>query len=294
MTRVLITGASGFLGRYLLQQAPANQRILALGFQQSLNNLPDNTSFLTYDLTSGISQQLEDYSPDVIFHLAAMSSPEDCERYPEAARAITVDSTRMLVNFAVECKARLVFTSTDLVFRGEDAPYSETDLPTPINSYGALKLEAEELMLNRLPGKAVVARCPLMFGRSAPGRENFTAGIIRRLKEDISVPLFADEYRTPAWGSDVADALWCLALGLESGIFHLGGKERLSRYEQGKLLCAELKANPALLQASVRADVNSLAKRPRDCSLSSNRKLASQALPLPGFSERISKVLNES
>ncbi len=291
--RVLITGASGFLGRYLLQQAPANQRILALGFQQFVNNLPVNTSFFRYDLTSEISPELDDFAPDIIFHLAAMSSPEDCERYPEEARAITVESTRMLAELAAKHDARLIFTSTDLVFDGEDAPYSETDRPTPINNYGVLKKQAEELLLDLLPEQAVVARCPLMYGRSAPGRENFTAGIIRRLREEISVPLFIDEYRTPAWGRDVADVLWHLALGQESGIFHLGGKERLSRYDMGTLLCAELKANSALLQASLREDVNSLAKRPRDCSLSSSRKTGSIQLPLPGFSERIKDLLDE-
>ncbi|MEL6823267.1 MAG: sugar nucleotide-binding protein, partial [Calditrichota bacterium] len=136
-----------------------------------------------------------------------------------------------------------------------------------------------------------IVRCPLLFGRSVHNRVNFTAGIIRKLRAREPVYLFTDEYRTPAWGRDVAALLWQIGASDSSGVFHAGGAERLSRFEMGEIICAALNADRSLLIDSQRKDVNSSADRPRDCSLESSRTNAE--LSLPGFCERLQQLLSE-
>jgi len=292
MQRVVITGASGFLGRYMLETAPLTSAILALTHQNNIQ-ATSNTTTVSLDLTSDSFDPILEFKPDVIYHLAAMSSPEACETSPQQAEKITVESTERLAKLANKLNCRLIFTSTDLVFDGENAPYNEFSKPSPINVYGRQKVVAEGVVLSEMPDKGVVVRCPLMYGGSVQNRENFTAGIVRKLKTLEPVYLFTDEYRTPAWGQDVATALWKIGASEDRGILHAGGAERLSRYEMGEQICASMNADRSLLIKSLRKDVNSSAARAKDCSIESIRKDISVSLPLPGFHQRLSILLNQ-
>ena len=126
-----------------------------------------------------------------------------------------------------------VFTSTDLVFDGLNPPYKETDPVSPVNLYGEQKVMAERGILVRYP-VAAICRMPLMFGVATPPATSFMQPFMQTLREGKELSLFTDEFRTPVSGKTAAQGL-LLALAI-SGIIHLGGKERVSRYDFGRLL----------------------------------------------------------
>jgi len=169
-----------------------------------------------------------------------------------------------------ERKIPCLFTSTDLVFDGNTPPYSETDLPSPISTYGFQKAEAEQAMAGRCP-QTVICRLPLMFGYSPDGPSGFEAEMVRSLASGKRVSLFFDEFRTPADTESVASGLlWILNRGI-GGMIHLGGRTRISRYQMGRIAARHLGADPSLLDRISRNDLDMPAPRPADVSLDSGR-----------------------
>jgi dTDP-4-dehydrorhamnose reductase len=167
---------------------------------------------------------------------------------------------------------RFVFASSDQVFDGDNAPYDESSPPSPINIYGEQKAEAERLVTDRHP-TAVVCRMPLMYGDPSPSTGSFIQPFIASLLSGNTISLFVDEYRTVAGAPSAARGL-LLAAGLDGGLLHLGGKERLSRYEFGLRLATAIGADISLVKPCSRHDVPMPAPRPADVSMDSSKAFA--------------------
>lgn len=265
--KVLLTGASGFLGRHLLDAAPPMARIFAQSRQ--VLSLPDIQA-LPFDLTT---ERWPSHLPtdcNVIIHTAAESNPNRCEQHPAIAEAINYQATIRLANFARETGARFIFTATDLIFDGEKGNYNELDKPAPVNFYGKTKMRAEEYLLSNHPD-AVSVRCALIFGNPHDDRMTFSAQVVKQLQAGEPVNLFTDEYRTPVLVNDLASAIWELSELDFSGPLNIGGSQRLSRYEMGEIVCRHLNLPTDLLQAKLTTEVALPAKRPRDCSMDITR-----------------------
>jgi dTDP-4-dehydrorhamnose reductase len=114
---------------------------------------------------------------------------------------------------------------------------------------------------------------PLMFGRETPTAKSFIQQFIQILKDGKELSLFIDEFRTPVSANTAAKGL-LLALGKVNGIIHLGGKERISRYEFGKILVEILQLPNDKLKSCFQADVKMAAARPKDVSLDSSQAFA--------------------
>src|SRR5262249_22294263 len=148
---------------------------------------------------------------------------------PDVAKRVNTHATTALGRTGAQVGARLVFSSTDMVFAGDDAPYREADEPRPRSHYGRTKLAAEQA-LRGLPG-CLVVRIPLMFGLPCTSRKTTFADQLAALREGRPLRLFTDEFRTPIHVEDAARALLALARSALTGVIHVAGPERLSRFE---------------------------------------------------------------
>jgi len=164
-----------------------------------------------------------------------------------------------------------VFISTDLVFDGLQAPYRESDPPRPVNVYGEHKALAEEAILKLYP-PATICRMPLMFGPYGPVAKSILQTLIQATEQRQELHLFVDEFRTPISAHTAASGV-LLALEKVKGIIHLGGKERISRYDLGKLMVEILNLNAKLIPCN-QDDIDLIAPRPPDVSLESNKAFA--------------------
>jgi len=210
--------------------------------------------------------------PDAVIHCAAISQPNECEKNPALSHSVNVGAACAIAGLCAERRCACVFTSTDQVFDGEHAPYDENAAVAPLHHYGRQKAEAERRMRELYPA-TTICRLPLMFGPPSPSSHGFFQSFIAALKMGDRIRLFTDEIRTPAFSECVARGIF-LSLRYPAAVLHLGGRERLSRYEFGLLMCEAFGLNKNLIVPSLRADVPLPAPRPRDLSLDSTRAYA--------------------
>lgn len=266
---MIVTGASGFLGWNLCQEAKDKWEIYGTVYSHPITI--EGIKIIRIDLTDDISlrKTFHEIRPDAVIHTAAAADPNYCQTHREESRKINLDASIFIAGLCADYQIPCVFTSTDSVFNGLNAPYKENDPASPINIYGENKALAEEGMLKRYPETAV-CRMPLMFGLPSPASASFIQPMIKAMREGAEIKLFTDEFRTPASGKTAARGL-LLALEKAKGIIHLGGKERISRYDFGKLVQNLLGLHNAVLTPCLQKDVVMPAPRPPDLSLDSSK-----------------------
>jgi dTDP-4-dehydrorhamnose reductase len=172
-----------------------------------------------------------------------------------------------------------LFISSDLVFDGLNPPYAEEDDPSPLNIYGEHKLMAE-IGMKKYCSSAVICRMPLLFGISGPTASSFLQPLLRKMKNGTKVNLFVDEYRTPLSGKNAVEGLM-IALDKLPEIVHLGGPERISRYEFGKLVRNIFNYKNAKMNPCRQSDIPMAAPRPSDVSLTNAKALKMGFKPDP-------------
>lgn len=278
MKKLLITGASGFLGWHLCQLAKQEWEIYGTYLSHPLE-IPD-MKMLKANLTDfqELKRIFNDIKPSAVIHTAAHSQPNFCQTHPEESHAINVIASCNIAGLCADNSISCAFTSTDLVFNGLNAPYREADAVCPVNLYGEQKAIAETGMLERYPITAV-CRMPLMFGAATPTAKSFIQPFIQTLQAEQELNLFIDEFRTPVSGTTAAKGL-LLALEKVNGIIHLGGKERISRYDFGQLLVKVFQLPATGLKSCRQQDVKMAAPRPADVSLDSSKAFALGYQPL--------------
>jgi dTDP-4-dehydrorhamnose reductase len=268
--RAIVTGAGGLIGRYLVNSAPR----WAPGW--SVQGLTRAQLDLTDQ--SAVRSTFHRYQPQLVIHCAALSRTKDCERDPESAARINVDATSVLSQLAGN--ARFIFLSSGDVFDGTRGWYDESAEPNPINVYGRTKLQGERAVLQN-PAHTVV-RIVLTAGASDTGDRSFVEDMCRAAAAGKDVTLYEDEFRCPLPAGVIARALWEFVGQDKPGLYHLGGRERLSRWEIGELL---LPWYPELRGRLIKGTAASHAGAPRPSDLSLNCRKIQQLLsfPFPGF-----------
>jgi dTDP-4-dehydrorhamnose reductase len=268
--RLLLTGASGQLGGYLLQAlAGAPDEVIAWSGSRGGTLLGHPLQPVDLADPAAVADNFAEARPDVVLHAGAWARVADCFRAPEQARRINVDGTATLCALAEQTGVRVVFVSTDMVFDGEQAPYREEDVPAPLSVYGRTKADAETVVRQR--PENVVVRLSLLVGPSVVGRPSYYDEQVQTLRQGQPLKLFVDEWRTPLALADAARALLVIARSDVRGVLHVGGPERLSRLEMGRRLAAEWGLSEANLVPIRRDDLPGLEPRPRDVSLDSTR-----------------------
>jgi dTDP-4-dehydrorhamnose reductase len=269
MKRLLVTGVSGFLGRYVAITLMHHYTVL--GTYRSHAPGLDAGELTRLDLTDveGVHATFREFHPDVVVHAAALSDVDACERHPNDAYKVNVRGTEAIAQAAVAVGARLIYISTDQVYDGVKGYYDEADVPRPLMVYGRTKLEGEQRAV-AICRDTVILRLALLYGWGISTRLNFVDGLVARLRAGQEVPLFVDQYRTPLYVVQAAEAIGRLIEVPEVGeTFNLGGGERINRYAFG-LKCCEVFDLPKVLLKPIEMNfIEGLAARPRDCSMNS-------------------------
>ena len=250
--RILVTGAEGFLGRYVASA------VRTAGHEALTTARSGGDAAVDLLAPGMISAVVEGLRPDLVIHLAAMSRVGACERDEAGA---TRANAWLPKELARRFGARLLAASTDLVFDGRSAPYGEDAAPSPLSAYGASKAQGEREVLSH--GGRVV-RLPLLFGADARGRGATASLRAAAAAAAQRMGLFTNEYRTPLHAADAAAALVESVLEPDGpNLFHLPGPERVSRWELGQRLCRAQQLEAVPFDAVECHDP----LRPRDVSL---------------------------
>ncbi len=299
MMKVLLTGASGLLGGNCMAQLARNPNLQLYATHRVPDfSIPDTfaqgVSAFPLDLTheTAVWNIVSTVQPNIIIHTAAHTEPAFCEWNRQEAYALNVKATKVLATLAEMFSARFIFISTDLVFDGTKGNYSEDDTPNPLSYYAETKLEAE-LCVKHLVENHVVLRVPLLLGVSPRGNRSVNERLVKELKAGNPVRLFRDEYRTPIFANVLARIIEEFATGTLSettGLFHAGGRERVSREDLGRKIATRWKLNQTLIQSTWSSDVPSTPPRPKDVSLNSTKVHAHLSFKIPSLEESLNAL----
>ena len=222
--RVVVTGTGGQLGRLLV---PAGRRsgatVIAFGSR------PDAGIDVAVDLAEreAAMDALRAAKPDVVIHAAACTDVDGIEREPKRGEQSNARATQNVVDATKDAGAYLIAVSTDMVFPGDGgAPYAE-DAPTaPISAYGCSKLMAESSVLEAASGFAV-ARTAWLYGGAG---KHFPRTVLTVLRDRGEMEVVDDEFGSPTYTGDLAEALVQLAIQRGEGTFHVVNSGRASRF----------------------------------------------------------------
>ncbi|MBA3707681.1 MAG: dTDP-4-dehydrorhamnose reductase [Planctomycetes bacterium] len=206
MSRVLITGAKGMLGRTLLRRFIAHQ---VWGVDMDVD-IAD---------AAAVEAEWSAWKPEVVVHCAAMTAVDACETERDKAYRINAVGS---ANVAIACqrhRARLIAISTDYVFSGDlDRPYHEYDAPAPRTVYGASKLAGEDVVRTHCPDH-VVARIAWLYG---PGGPSFVHAMLKHgAQEGAPMKVVDDQIGNPTSTDAVADGLLAIIGRPICGTVHL-------------------------------------------------------------------------
>src|SRR6187200_838669 len=264
--KILITGANGFLGYYLVEQLLAKKySVIATGKGEC--RLPFthavNFQWLSMDFTDpfSIHDVFENIKPDVVVHSGAMSKPDECEMDQMKAYLVNVEGTVQLLINSEDLKSFFVFLSTDFVFDGERGMYTENDTPRPVNYYGRTKLEAEEAVKEYEYDWAIV-RTVLVYGRNHSGHNNILKIVKEKLEKGEEYNVVDDQLRTPTYVGDLAKGIVSIIDKKATGVFHLSGKDILTPYQIAIKTAKHLKLDSSVIKKVTAASFSQPAKRP--------------------------------
>jgi len=285
--KLLVTGASGFLGWNLC--LAAQKRYTVHGTCNTHHYFIDGIDMHSIDLCDRnmLDKLFKEISPDIVIHTAAAADPNYCQNNPDVSQEINVTASASLAQRCADYGIPFVFTSTDLVFDGNNAPYHEDDPVSPVSLYGEQKAAAEQAILASCPG-SVVCRMPLMYGDAPVHAKSFIHPMISAITDHRTLTLFTDEFRCPCSAKDAAEGLLLAPERGMHGILHLGGPQRLSRYDMGTLLGDALNIPPNLAAAK-QSDVRMSAPRPPDVTLDSSKATTLGFAPKT-MAERLSEL----
>lgn len=294
--RLLVTGMGGFLG-YALAGALSSPRttrgetifeVTAACHERRPMNFNGRRVQVNLAHQGAVQGLLEAVQPEAVVHMAAISQPNLCERDAPGTAAVNVQATADIARWCARNRLPLVFTSSDLVFDGTAPPYTEADAPRPLSAYAHQKVAAEAAIVTPYP-KAVICRMPLMFGYGGPDGQGFAHAMVTAIAHGQPVRLFTDEFRTPLSTACAAKALLA-ALDWPGGIYHLGGAERVSRFELGRRIAAHLGVGETHLLPLTQDALPMDAPRPADVSLDNRKALAAGFAPA-GLDDAIGSML---
>ncbi|MGK0274500.1 MAG: dTDP-4-dehydrorhamnose reductase [Ilumatobacter sp.] len=250
---MLVTGGSGFLGRHLTTGNASNRWEL----------IAPSSSSMDITRRDSTIEAITDWRPTAVVHLA----------YRKGDRQSIVNGSRHVAEAAAVCGARLVHMSTDVIFPGRAAPYTEADRPFPTIDYGRDKRDAEDAVMLACP-TAVMIRTSLLYGTSQLGHVQLDVQRALSTGSDRHpMTFFTDEYRCPVHAADVSNAIAELATrpGI-IGPLNVAGPEALSRSEFARATATWMGHDPNRLLTSTIAEAGAV--RPARIVLDTGKAIA--------------------
>lgn len=304
---IIGTGLSGLVGSRIVE---------LLSSEYSFENISRQTGVDILDRELLI-KKIAGSQTSVVLHFAAKTDVDECEkdrdndseilRYKDkkkqeeewnikkTAWGINVLGTKNIVNACERAGKKLIYISTDFVFDGGSPPekgYTEEDVPRPINWYGQTKFEGEKAVQNaRIPWTIIRISYPY---RATFEKKDFARAMMNRLKNNQPILAITDQFITPTFIDDIAQAVNVIIVKNATGIIHVTGSQFISPYDIAQLIVKEYNFDQSLISPTTRAEFfANRAPRPFK-SIVRNDKIKKLGVLMKTFSEGLEVVKQQT
>ena len=228
MKKILIIGASGFVGSYLYDHLSSNNNYEVLGTCN--NNKKKYLKYLNYTDNKIFSDFLQSYNPEIIIWSAGEKDLNKTEKDELFEIRQNIEPIKIINKFISKIKNQnlyLIFISSDYVFSGRKGNYLPSDIPEPNTKYGESKYLSEIEII-----RSVKNHCILRVGGLLGKGGSFFDWITSEISQENKIEL-NDEFFSPTPIFTICEAIGrCIDRKL-IGIFHLSGNERISKIQLG-------------------------------------------------------------
>ncbi|KAA3604657.1 MAG: SDR family NAD(P)-dependent oxidoreductase [Calditrichaeota bacterium] len=269
--KIFIVGVSGCLGQNLTKLA-ISKDYEVFGISRSLYeyNSP-NFSFYQCDAKNKteLAKALKLAKPDVVVNTSAKTNVDACEDEREDAIETNVGIVK---NLAELCGSAipLIQISTDYVFDGDSAPYTESSKPNPQGFYGETKHQAEEF-LQKSNCIWSVLRTQILFGNGKNLKADFVSWLLKSLKNNSPVKIVTDQIGNPTLASQLAKGILAVIERKPyNEILHCSGREGINRYEFSLIAAEIFGLDKSLISPVTSSEFKQKAKRPANSTFKTN------------------------
>ncbi len=195
--KILIIGKNSQLGKSINKAVSKVDKFFQFDFvgrkELDLSNFEDIYSFFN------------NHAYDVVINCAAYTNVDMAENEIDLSNAINNLAVKKIAQMAKKKSFKFIHISTDYVFSGDiDRPYTEEDIPSPINAYGRSKLEGELAIIDTLENNAIIIRTSGLYSEFG---NNFVNTMLRLVKQNKEIFVVSDQIFSPTNARDLADAI---------------------------------------------------------------------------------------
>lgn len=289
--KILLLGRDGQVGWELQRALCPLGELIPLNRHGEANLCGDLTDF------DNLRKSVETLKPDVIVNAAAYTAVDKAETELKLACDINTTAPGVLAKAAASIGALLVHYSTDYVFDGSGAkPWTERDVPSPINHYGKTKLEGEHL-IQASGCHYLIFRTSWVYGLHGT---NFIKTMLRLMQEKKSLNVINDQIGTPTGADLIADITSLILSSLRKNnsikeTYHLAAQGETTWYEYANLIQTKGISHSRFKEIEIlpiySKDYPTPAVRPHNSRLDTNKLTADFSLYLPSWEHGVNRML---
>ena len=265
--RILIVGSNGMLGQRVAHFYLPKDNIQLLGLSVEDDSVCKKIDYVKVDITKRdeLKKAVYDFCPDFIINAAAFTNVDLSETERELAWKINVKGVEYLAEVSRVLDSHLIHISSDYIFDGRKGPYSETDKPNPLGYYGRTKLASENAL--KISGTLnTILRTNVLYG-IADSRPDFVRWVVKSIRDQKEIRIVTDQINNPTFIDDLVQAINKIIEYKKTGIYNIGGKEFLSRFDFTMQIADFFQLDKNLITAIITKDLNQPAKRPLNSGL---------------------------
>jgi len=267
--KIVITGGSGLLGKYLLKTQPMISPAEGC-FEPEYEITPcyrnNKIDGIKLDVSnfSNVIDVLFTIQPDIIIHCACNGDVDNVEEHPSEAVKADLLGVIHLKDFAEKMRCKLIIISSNAVFDGDNPPYSEDSPRNPVNFYGKIKSLADDIIM-KSSCEWMIVRPIFMYGwPNEGGRENWATKIIKSLKDGKELRLVTDSFTQPTYAGDVAEDIWSLIKHDWNRVYNVASKEKSTIFNFGLRVADIFNLDYNKINRAKLKDFKTIAPRPID------------------------------
>ena len=260
--RILVVGSNGMLGQRTIRFFSLQNNFEILGCSVEEQPVTNDYDYVRCDLTKreNVKKIIYDFYPDFIVNAAAFTNVDLSEVEKEIAWKVNVKGVEYLAETARVLDSHLIHISSDYIFDGTSGPYSENAKPNPLGYYGRTKLASENAL--KISGTVyTIIRTNVLFG-IADSRPDFVRWVINSLKENKQIRIVTDQFNNPTFIDDLVQAISKIIEFERDGVYHIGGRDFLSRFEFAEKVAEYFNLEKNLIQPIETGELNQKARRP--------------------------------